>query len=67
LNDAKLLIDLNSVTDSADIRVSIEYNVHVDKPAHLRGNLPSGRREGFFDAGNFHPEFISWLTDGDHQ
>lgn len=38
-----------------------------DKELHLLRNLSRGRGVGFFEAGNFHPDFILWLLIGDRQ
>ena len=34
---------------------------------YLLRNLSRGRGVGFFEAGNFHPDFILWLLAGGHQ
>lgn len=34
---------------------------------YLLRNLSKGRGVGFFEAGNFHPDFILWLLAGDRQ
>jgi len=34
----------------------------ADKELYLLRNLSKGRGVGFFEAGNFHPDFILWLT-----
>ncbi len=34
---------------------------------YLLRNLSKGRGVGFFEAGNFHPDFILWIVDGDRQ
>ena len=34
---------------------------------YLLRNLSKGRGIGFFEAGNFHPDFILWLLDGGRQ
>ena len=34
---------------------------------YLLRNLSRGRGVGFFEAGNFHPDFILWLIEGDQQ
>ncbi len=34
---------------------------------YLLRNLSKGRGVGFFEAGNFHPDFILWVLAGDHQ
>lgn len=38
-----------------------------DKKLYLLRNLSKGRGVGFFEAGNFHPDFILWLIVGGHQ
>jgi hypothetical protein len=39
----------------------------VDKQLYLLRNLSKGRGVGFFEAGNFHPDFIVWLLIGNEQ
>jgi hypothetical protein len=39
----------------------------ADKELYLLRNLSKGRGVGFFEAGNFHPDFILWLIVGGHQ
>lgn len=39
----------------------------ADKELYLLRNLSKGRGVGFFEAGNFHPDFIVWLLVGDRQ
>lgn len=39
----------------------------VDKPLFLLRNLSRGRGVGFFEAGNFYPDFMLWRLDGDKQ
>lgn len=39
----------------------------ADKELYLLRNLSKGRGVGFFEAGNFHPDFILWLIKGGHQ
>ena len=38
-----------------------------DKQLYLLRNLSKGRGVGFFEAGNFHPDFIVWLLIGSEQ
>jgi hypothetical protein len=38
-----------------------------DKELYLLRNLSKGRGVGFFEAGNFHPDFILWLLVGGQQ
>lgn len=38
-----------------------------DKELYLLRNLSKGRGVGFFEAGNFHPDFIVWMLVGDRQ
>jgi hypothetical protein len=42
-------------------------NYFADKQLYLLRNLSKGKGIGFFEAGNFHPDFIVWLLVGDHQ
>jgi hypothetical protein len=39
----------------------------IGKELYLLRNLSKGRGVGFFEAGNFHPDFILWLIVGDIQ
>ena len=39
----------------------------ADKELYLLRNLSKGRGVGFFEAGNFHPDFIVWLLVGSEQ
>jgi hypothetical protein len=39
----------------------------ADKELYLLRNLSKGRGVGFFEAGNFHPDFILWLLIGGQQ
>ena len=47
------------------------YNEHTDffetRELYLLRNLSKGQGVGFFEAGNFHPDFILWLLTRDHQ
>lgn len=47
------------------------YNQHPEfsqtSELYLLRNLSRGRGVGFFDAGNFHPDFIVWIVSGDCQ
>ena len=38
-----------------------------DKEVYLLRNRSRGRGVGFFEAGNFYPDFILWIVDGEHQ
>lgn len=38
-----------------------------EKELYLLRNLSKGRGVGFFEAGNFHPDFILWLLEGGRQ
>jgi hypothetical protein len=38
-----------------------------NRELYLLRNLSKGRGVGFFEAGNFHPDFILWLVAGDMQ
>ena len=39
----------------------------VDKELYLLRNLSKGRGVGFFEAGNFHPDFMLWVLSKDKQ
>lgn len=39
----------------------------AQRELYLLRNLSKGRGVGFFEAGNFHPDFILWQLDGDRQ
>ena len=39
----------------------------VDRPIYLLRNMSRGRGIGFFEAGNFFPDFILWRIDGNQQ
>lgn len=39
----------------------------ADKELYLLRNQSRGRGVGFFEAGNFHPDFLVWLLVGDRQ
>ena len=47
------------------------YDSHADffadREMYLLRNLSKGRGVGFFEAGNFHPDFILWLLDENRQ
>ena len=47
------------------------HNAHAEalrgRQLYLLRNLSKGKGVGFFEAGNFHPDFILWLVDGAHQ
>jgi len=42
-------------------------NFFRDKELYLLRNLSRGRGIGFFEAGNFYPDFILWLLSGNQQ
>ncbi len=53
-----------------DLKAFCEKNVDFfeDRELYLLRNLSRGRGVGFFEAGNFHPDFILWLlADGRQQ
>lgn len=43
------------------------HSFFTNKELYLLRNLSKGRGVGFFEAGNFHPDFILWLLVGDKQ
>jgi hypothetical protein len=44
-----------------------EVEFFEDRQLYLLRNMSRGRGIGFFEAGNFHPDFIVWLLVGDKQ
>lgn len=52
--------DLKAYHDNSD-------EFFADKELYLLRNLSRGRGVGFFEAGNFHPDFILWLVVGGEQ
>jgi IS1 family transposase len=52
-----------------DLRSFYQENraVFREKELYLLRNQSRGRGVGFFEAGNFYPDFILWLVDGRHQ
>ena len=52
-----------------DLKAFHDGNADFFKPRelYLLRNLSKGRGVGFFEAGNFHPDFILWLLAGDQQ
>ncbi|WP_432814475.1 DEAD/DEAH box helicase family protein [Sphingorhabdus sp.] len=58
--ERNLVEDIKAYHDSAG-------TFFVDKQLYLLRNLSKGRGVGFFEAGNFHPDFILWLIVGDRQ
>jgi hypothetical protein len=58
--ERNLVEDVKAYHDSASA-------FFADKELYLLRNLSKGRGVGFFEAGNFHPDFILWLLVGDRQ
>lgn len=58
--ERNLVEDIKAYHDSA-------ATFFADKQLYLLRNLSKGRGVGFFEAGNFHPDFILWLIVGDRQ
>lgn len=52
-----------------DLRTFYEGNKHFfkDRELYLLRNMSRGRGIGFFEAGNFYPDFIVWLLAGKRQ
>lgn len=52
-----------------DLKAFYENNVPMfdDREVYLLRNLSKGRGVGFFEAGNFHPDFILWQVYGNRQ
>ena len=47
--------------------ISANSSFFDDKETYILRNLSRGRGLGFFEAGNFYPDFILWLINGSHQ
>jgi hypothetical protein len=60
LGERRFVEDLKAFYDS-------ERPFFADKELYLLRNLSKGRGVGFFEAGNFHPDFILWLIAGGRQ
>ena len=58
--EAQFIEDLKSFHDSAN-------GFFDDKELYLLRNMSRGRGVGFFEAGNFHPDFIIWLIKDNKQ
>ena len=52
-----------------DLRKFYEQNrgFFQGREMYLLRNMSRGRGIGFFEAGNFYPDFILWIVDGDRQ
>lgn len=57
--------DLRSFYDAEQAKGNASF--FKGKELYLLRNLSKGRGVGFFEAGNFHPDFIVWLLIGDRQ
>ena len=62
LNDG----EMRFVTDLKDY-CAARPQEFVDKPLFLLRNMSRGRGIGFFEAGNFYPDFLVWRIDGQKQ
>lgn len=58
--ERRFVLDLKAFHDNAGPFL-------MDKQIYLLRNLSRGRGVGFFEAGNFHPDFILWLITGSRQ
>ena len=58
--ERQFLLDLKAFHDD-------DAGFFKGKELYLLRNLSKGRGVGFFEAGNFHPDFILWLLIGDRQ
>jgi hypothetical protein len=56
------VLDLQEFCESGEGKHFLE-----GKELYLLRNLSRGRGVGFFEAGNFYPDFILWLLDGNRQ
>lgn len=52
-----------------DLRSFYQHNTSffAGKELYLLRNMSKGRGVGFFEAGNFYPDFVMWVIDGDKQ
>jgi hypothetical protein len=52
-----------------DISLSLDRypELVAGRELYLLRNLSRGRGVGFFEAGNFYPDFLLWVVNGDHQ
>ena len=52
-----------------DLRSFYQQNTpfFTGKELYLLRNMSKGRGVGFFEAGNFYPDFVMWVIDGDKQ
>lgn len=69
--DSKIQIAPVSLNESEfqfieDLRDWLEKN-KTDSEVYLLRNESRGRGIGFFEAGNFYPDFLLWQIKGDHQ
>ena len=62
MNDGErdFVVDLQKFCDN-------NKNFFADKELYLLRNMTRGRGIGFFEAGNFYPDFIMWLLVNDRQ
>lgn len=60
LGERRFVEDLKAYYES-------DRDFFADKELYLLRNLSRGRGVGFFEAGNFHPDFILWLVAGGRQ
>jgi len=58
--------EFDFVNDLRDFYQS-KPSILADKEIYLLRNQSKGRGVGFFEAGNFYPDFILWIIDGSHQ
>lgn len=61
-NEFDFVVDLKDWCE--EHRTQIEA---CNTEVYLLRNLSRGKGVGFFEAGNFHPDFIMWLLDGQEQ
>jgi len=60
MGERRFVEDLRSFFDTSP-------DVLKDRELYLLRNMSKGRGVGFFEAGNFHPDFIIWLIADDKQ
>lgn len=63
--ERRFIEDLKSFVESESAKG--ESGFFAGKELYVLRNLSKGRGVGFFEAGNFHPDFILWLLVGEEQ
>ena len=67
ISPAPLNIGERTLVEDVKLFHDRESEFFIDKELYLMRNLSKGRGIGFFEAGNFHPDFILWLLVAEQQ